>query len=202
MADDVDVTDRQVAFKGYFRVDRYRLRHRLHDGGRSPELVREVFERGHIAAVLPFDPVRDAVVLIEQFRPGAYAAGWQPWLLECVAGIIEQDEMPEDVVRREALEEAGCTLMELIPVARFLSSPGASSETVELYCGRCDSEGISGVHGLQEEGEDILVSVVPVSAAFQMVEEARIVNAKTLVALQWLELHHSEVRQRWLSSDP
>lgn len=202
MTDDVAVIDKCVAFQGYFRVDRYRLQHRLHEGGRSPDLVREVFERGHIGAVLPFDPVRDSVLLIEQFRPGAYAAGWQPWLLECVAGIIEQGETPEEVVRREALEEAGCVVLDLIPVARFLSSPGASSETVQVYCGRVDSEGVSGVHGLPEEGEDILVSVVSADAAFQMVKEGRILNAKTLIALQWLELHHREVRRRWLPSEP
>lgn len=195
--DDVEVTTCSNAFQGYFRVDRYCLRHRLHSGGQSAELQREVFERGHVAAVLPVDMARDAVVLVEQFRPGAYAAGWDPWLIECVAGIIEDGEQVEDVARREAHEEAGCELAELVPIARYLSSPGASSETVQLYCGRVDSRGVGGIHGLIDEGEDIDVKVVPVVEALEWLSAGRILNAKTIIALQWLALHETELRERW-----
>src|SRR5690606_34983427 len=125
----IDIREKITAFKGYFQVDRYRLRHRKFDGGWSEEMTREVFERGHAAAVLLYDPERDAVVLIEQFRPGAYAAGLEPWLIGGVAGITEPGETPEAVVRREAVEGAGCTVAALHPIGSFLASPGACSET-------------------------------------------------------------------------
>ena len=89
---DVEVITKETVFQGYFRVDRYRLRHRTFAGGWTDEMVREVFERGHAVVVLLYDPDRDEVALIEQFRPGAFAAGWNPWLIECVAGIIDEGE--------------------------------------------------------------------------------------------------------------
>ena len=103
---DFEILDRKVGYDGYFRVDVYRVRDRRYDGSWSRALAREVFERGHAAAVLPYDPARDEVVLIEQFRIGAIEAQGGPWQLEIVAGIIEGEESPEDVVRREALESA------------------------------------------------------------------------------------------------
>ena len=142
--EDVELMGREVVYDGYFRLDRYRLRHRQFAGGIGPVLTREILERGQVAAVLPVDPARDRVVLIEQFRPGAWAAGRDPWLLECVAGVIEPGETPEELARREALEEAGCVIADLLPIATFLTSPGATTETVRLFCGRVDSEGVGG----------------------------------------------------------
>ena len=195
---DVQLIDRTTVFDGYFRIDRYRLRHRLHDGGMGREIVREVFERGHVAAVLPVDPWRDRVVLIEQFRIGPCAVGWDPWLIEGVAGIIEPGESPREVCRREAMEEAGCVLGALVPIARYMSSPGAATEVVDLFCGRTDSRGLGGVHGLEEENEDIKVHVTPVEEALAMLGDGRIVNAKTIIALQWLALHYERVKEDWL----
>ena len=194
----VEIIERTTAFDGYFRVERYRLRHRLYRGGMGPEIVREVFERGQVAAVLPVDPQRDEVVLIEQFRIGAYAVGWDPWLLEGVAGIIEPGEDAESVCRREAREEADCELTELVPIAHFISSPGAVTETVHLYCGRTDSTHLGGVFGLAEEGEDIMVKVMRLADALELLENGRIVNAKTIIALQWLALHYQDLKRRWL----
>ena len=128
-SDDVDIREKRTVYQGHFRIDRYRLRHRLHEGGWSAEMSREVFERGHAAAVLPYDPIRDEVVLIEQFRVGAYAAGKSPWLVEIVAGIIDPGETPEEVVRREAREEAGLEVGALERIADYLSSPGGASES-------------------------------------------------------------------------
>ena len=107
MAKDVEILDKSEQYKGYFRINRYRLRHRLYAGGWSGELQRELFERGHAVGVLPYDPAADSVVLIEQFRIGALVAGMEPWLTEIVAGIIEEGEAPEEVARRETREEAG-----------------------------------------------------------------------------------------------
>ncbi len=193
----IEILEKTAVFEGYFRIDRYRLRHSLHDGGMSREIVREVFERGHAAAVLPFDPVRDEVVMIEQFRIGAHAAGQDPWLTEIVAGIIEAGETPEDVARREVREETGLMVTDLWPMAEYLVSPGGASEQVSLFLGRVDSQDAEGVHGLDHEEEDIRVSPLPYRQAFDMLSGGTINNAMTLIALQWLALNHDEVVMKW-----
>lgn len=193
----IEIREKATPFKGYFQVDRYRLRHRKFDGGWTEEMTREVFERGHAAAVLLYDPERDAVVLIEQFRPGAYAAGLDPWLIEVVAGIIEEGETPEEVVRREAVEEAGCTVTALHPIGCFIASPGASSETVVVFCGRCDSRGAGGIHGLDHEHEDIRVLALGRQEALERLAAGGIANLPAVVALQWLALNYTEIRSIW-----
>jgi ADP-ribose pyrophosphatase len=199
--DGVELIEKQAAFCGYFRIDRLRLRFPLYEGGMSREVEREVLERGQVAAVLLVDPDRDCVVLIEQFRPGPYAAGEQPWLIEAVAGVIEGTESAEEMARREAREEANCEITDLFPIMRFFTSPGASTESVALFCGRVDSTHAGGVHGLEEEGEDIRVMVVSVMEALSLLHEGKIVNAKTIIALQWLASNYDEVKKRWLTTD-
>ena len=193
----VEILEKTTPFKGYFQIDRYRLRHRKFDGGWTGEMTREIFERGHAAAVLLYDPAHDRVVLIEQFRPGAYAAGMEPWLIEIVAGIIEPGEAPEEVVRREAVEEAGCTVGELLPIGRFLATPGGSSETVTIYCGRVDSQGAGGVHGLDHEHEDIRVLPLDRAEALARLAAGGVTNLIAAAALQWLALNHTEVMRIW-----
>ncbi len=196
--DDVEIIAKETAYQGYFRIDRYRLRHRHFDGGMGGAHLREVFERGHAAALLPYDPVLDQVVLIEQFRIGAYAAGRQPWLTEIVAGIIEDGEAAEQVVRRELMEEAG---LELIgapePVAEFLVSPGCSTETVTVFSGRVDATGAGGIHGLEHEHEDIRVLAMSFAEAMARLDAGRIGNSPGVVALQWLALNRDALREKW-----
>lgn len=195
---DFHIIEKSTLFRGYFRVDLYRFKHRLFAGGWSGEVRREVFERGHAVVVLPYDPERDGVVMIEQFRIGAAAAGLPMWQLEVVAGIIDQDETPESVARREAQEEANCDILDLVPVYHYLASPGGTSESVRLYCGRVDSRGLGGIHGLADEHEDIRVEVVSFSEAMARLESGRIGNASTIIALQWLALNREGLRRRWL----
>jgi len=194
---EIQILDKTCVFDGYFRIDRYRLRHALHQGGMSREIVREVFERGHAVGVLPFDPDRDEVVMIEQFRIGAYAAGADPWLTEIVAGIVEQGESAEQVARRETAEETGLKVGDLWPMAHYLVSPGGASEMVELFLGRVDAAQAGGVHGVAHEEEDIRVFPLPYADAAALMEQGKIGNAMTLIALQWLMLHHHEVMRAW-----
>lgn len=195
--DDVEIGRQDTAYRGYLRVDRYGLRHRRHDGGWSRWIDRELVERGHGAALLPYDPWADVVVLVEQFRIGAFAAGLPPWQLEIPAGIIEPGESPEAVARRETQEEAGSAVDPIEPIGRFLLSPGALSETVAVYCGRLDSRGLGGVHGLADEDEDIAVTVRPFVAAWRLVEAGAMASAFSVIALQWLALHRPSLRERW-----
>ena len=192
----VSVTHR-VAYQGYFRIGEYRFRHTLFQGGVSAEIKREVFERGYAAAVLPYDPALDHVVLIRQFRAGAHAAGRHPWLWETVAGIIEDGETAADVVRREAQEEAGLVLGELIPIHTYIGSPGGSSETTTTFCGRVDSRGVGGVHGLPTEGEDILVRTFSLDEARTLMAQGELGSATGIITLQWLLLNRDAVRASW-----
>ena len=139
-----------------------------------------------------------AIELIEQFRVGALDKSQNPWLLELVAGLIDKDEEPEQVARREAIEEAGLTLGALWPISAYYPSPGGSDERVHLYVGRCDSRLAAGIHGLEEEGEDIRVHVWSFEEALQAVRDGRIDNAASIIALQWLALNRAEVRGLWV----
>jgi ADP-ribose pyrophosphatase len=193
----VEILDRTVVFDGHFQMVRYRLRHWQFAGGFGPELRREVFLRGHAAAVLPYDPVRDEVALVEQFRVGALETPCDPWLLEPVAGIIEGDESAHEVARREALEEAGVAILDLAPVCSCFMSPGGSSEIVHVFIGRIDARGAGGIFGLKGEGEDIKVHLLPFARVQAWLDEGRLRVASTLLAAQWLARHHPALRARW-----
>ena len=194
---DVEIIARETLYSGFFSMDLYRFRHRLFNGEMSGEIKREIFERGHAAVLLPFDPVRDEVVLVEQIRIAAYDVSESPWLLEMVAGMIEEGESVEDVARREALEEAGLVVGRTKPVLSYLASPGGTSERLSIMVGEVDATTAEGIHGLADENEDIRVHVVSREQAYQWVEEGKIDNAASVIALQWLQLHYQTLRNEW-----
>lgn len=194
---DVEILERRTAFQGFFRLDVVRLRHRLFAGGWSEPMQRELFVRRPAVVMLPYDPQRDQVVMIEQFRPGAIDMPYSPWLLELVAGIMEDGEAPEDVAMREAAEEAGLEVQALEFVHRYQVSPGANTEEVLIFCGLVDAGSAGGLHGLAEEHEDIRVHVWDWSTVATALEQGEIRNAASLIALQWLALHRDGLRSRW-----
>lgn len=197
---DVELFEKEIRYQGFFRIERYRLRHRLFNGQWSRAFTREIFERGHAAAVLPYDPIRDEVILIEQFRAGALDAPGGPWLFEIVAGMIEPDEAAEDVVRRESVEEANCIVTDLIPLYDFLVSPGGTTERIALFCGRVDATHAGGIFGAQHEDEDIKVHVVSLDDALTMLRSGKLNSASAIIALQWLALNRSQVRNTWVNA--
>lgn len=196
-ADDVQLIAKDRVFQGYFAMDRYRVRHRTFDGGWTGDITREIFERGHATVVILYDPVRDEIALIEQFRIGAYAAGEYPWLVECVAGIIDPGETAEQVALREAEEEAGVAPDAIVHIGKYIITPGGSTETVELFCARVDTSRIEGLHGLEHEGEDIRAFTVSVDEAYAMVKQGRIANSMAVIAVQWLMLERAALKARW-----
>ena len=195
---EVEVLESQVGYRGFFRIDVHRLRHRRFDGGVTEVMIREIFERGNAAAVLPYDPKRDEVLLIRQFLPGAYFGGRSPCPLQVVAGMVEEGESEEDVARREAVEEAGCQIRRLERAHAFLPSPGGSSERVVVFCGEADLSEAGGVYGLAEEHEDIRVEVYPAKTAIQLLDDGRIEAGPAVVALSWFARHHKWLRAAWL----
>lgn len=195
--DDVEIKQHQVAYKGYFKVSRYRLRHRLFSGGWSDVFERELFERGKAVAVLPYDPVRDEVVLIRQFRIGALS-DQSPWLIEVVAGMVsKEDKSHEEVAIREAREEADVDIGSLLPMFNYWVSPGGSSEKMFLFCGQVDAANAGGFFGLAHENEDIEVFVWPRQRAYEAIQSGEINNSTAIIALQWLELNYHQLKKRW-----
>lgn len=197
---DFEIQEKTICFQGFFRLERYRLRHHKFNGEWSRSITRELFERGHAAAVLPYDPQTDEVLLIEQFRAGAMSAPGGPWLLEVVAGIIETNETPEQVVTRESIEEASCQINNLIPLYNYMVSPGGTTEQITLFCGQVTMGTVKtgSIHGNHGEDEDIKVHVMSLDKAIKLLNTRRITSANTIIALQWLALNRDSVRQRWL----
>jgi ADP-ribose pyrophosphatase len=193
------VINKKSLYYGFFKLTGYELKHDLFEGGESPVLSREMLDRGHAVAVLPYDPVRDEVVLIEQFRIGAGNDPTGPWLIEIIAGLQEQDESAEEVIHREAQEEAGCEISNLIPVYRYYSSPGSSNEQIQIYFACTETAGLGGIHGIDDEGEDIRVHIVSSEQAFKWLDQGRIDSALPIIALQWFRLNRDEIRKQWLA---
>ena len=182
-------------FEKYFRLDEYSLSHELFGGGDSSVFTREIFERGSVVAVLPYDPERRKVVLIEQFRAGAVEDPDGPWLIESVAGVIEPGESTQQVALRECVEEAGCEIRQLEIISQYYVSPGGTSEHCSVYCGLVDSDGVAGIHGLADENEDIRVMVVDAEEAFAWVREGKIRSSPAVIALLWLELNQARIQK-------
>ena len=192
--DDVELIQRDTLYQGFFRLEALELRHRLFEGGWSDAVRREVHHRFDAVGVLLYDPHRDALVLIEQFRAGAIDDPTSPWKLEFVAGLVDKDESLEDVARREALEEAGCQVGQLTKLHTYYPSPGACNERVTLFCGLVDTQGLGGVYGVDDEHEDIRVHIVTFTHAWELLEQGRLDNAMSLIGLHWLAGQRASLR--------
>jgi len=199
MSKQFEILDKEILYNGFFRMEKYRLKHTLYAGGWSAEISRELFVRGSCVAVLLYDPHTDQVVLIEQFRAGAILQPDRAWLLEIVAGAIEEGETAVEVAYRESMEEAGCEIQELMVINEFYTTPGGASERITLFCGKVDSTQVGGIHGLDHEDEDILVRAVNFKDAYVMLENNEIESAIPIIALQWLALNKDKLQQQWLS---
>lgn len=193
---DVEIISKESVFEGFFKMVKYRFKHKLFAGGWSDVVEREMFERGHAAAMLPYDPKTDQVVIIEQIRIGALEHE-HPWQLEIVAGMIDRDESAEEVIRREAEEEAGITLGRVASVTSYYPSSGGCSEKLDVFVGEVDASKAHGIHGLDYEDEDIRVHVLSREQAYQWVKDGIFENGASIIALQWLQLNHQELRSQW-----
>ena len=195
---DVEILDAEVRFARHLSVEVVRFRHRLFEGGWSGERVFDVVRRGAAAAVLLYDPDEDSVVLIEQFRIAALYGGRSPWQVEAVAGLIDKDEHPEGVARREAKEEANLDpIGPIVPIQTMLPACGSYDEAVHLFCGRVDCRGAGGIYGLADEQEDIRILVKTIPEIEAMLDAGGIDSAHTLISLYWLLRHRERLRREW-----
>lgn len=195
-AADVEIIRREEMYQRFFRVEKVHLRHKLFQGGWGKEINREIFLRGEAVAVVLYDPANDLIGLVEQFRIGALGEPDGPWCYEVVAGMLEAGETPEEVARREILEEANVVPYAMEYICNYLSSPGGSDEKLHLYCGLCDLASAGGVYGLPEEGEDIRVHILAADDVLAELLNGRFNNAAALICLQWLQLNRPRLRQK------
>lgn len=197
----VEVIRQEPAFRGHLKVDKLYLRHGKFDGGMTEQFDREVLWRRDAVCVLPYDPNRDEVVLIEQFRTSALFNGDRAWMIEAVAGLVEDGESIEEVGRRELQEESGLEAIgEMLPITMVYASPGFCCERFHLFCARVDATRAGGIHGLDEEHEDIRVFALPFAEAFAQWEAGKIPNSPATIGLLWLALQREKLRKDW--ADP
>lgn len=197
MKKDYEIIATKSASDGFFKLKRLELRHTSYHGDWCPTVVRERIENLAAAAVLLYDPDKDTVVLVEQFRCGMMGVEDPPWCLEIVAGFCDKDhESPDDVARREVVEETGCEALDMLPIGSFFVSPGFSVEQIYLYVARVDSTRAEGIHGLAHEGEEIRVEVMPREEAMAELF-GRLNSTSALIALQWLDRKRDWLLAQW-----
>lgn len=199
---DVVIESQQRVWEGRFPLDVVRFRHRRFDGRMSGTKTWETWRRGKAAAVLPYDPEGDVVVLIEQFRFPALVAGIEPVLVELPAGLVDDGESPEHTARREMIEEMALAVGELRHIGSYLLTPGGADELCELYVGRvtappADANGVAGHAGMAAEHEDIRVRVWPAQTAIDAALDGRFNNSVAGLGLMWLAARRDRIRAAW-----
>jgi ADP-ribose pyrophosphatase len=195
---EVEIIGAETLFARFLRMDVFEFRHRLYSGEWSAPHRWDVLRRGAAAAVVLYDPDRDCVVMVEQFRLPALLAGAAARQVELAAGLVEPGEAPEAVAIRETREETGLAVAgPLVSIQRYLPSPGASDEIVHLFCARVDAAAAGGVHGLAEEHEDIRVVVKSLAEIEALLDAGAIENSHTLIGLSWLLRHRARLRRLW-----
>ncbi|MBR1777838.1 MAG: NUDIX domain-containing protein [Alphaproteobacteria bacterium] len=195
--ENIEVIGKEPLYQRFFRVDEYFFKYPHYNGEMSGVVSREVMERGNAAGILMYDPDRDQLVFVEQMRVGVFIANEHPWILECAAGIVDPGETPEQVVCREAREEAGAEVLEIEPIIEYFSSPGGLSEKIFLFCGHVHADQVADFAGLQSEDEDIRVVVMSAEEAEKRMTEGKFNNALTIIAMQWFMMNKANLRKKW-----
>lgn len=193
MKNKFEIVARKVVYDGFFKMLKFRVKHALYQGGMCEPYTREVLERGHAVAVLLHDKNRDEIVLIEQFRIGAINDD-KPWMVELVAGIVEAGEVPEEVARREAMEECGAEVGELSLISEYYNSAGGSTETTTLFYAEIDATDVEGIHGLDHENEDIKVIKVSSDEFIQQLDANQFRSGSLVMAGYWFKTHVNRLR--------
>lgn len=193
----IEILGQEWLSQGFMKLAKYTVQHERFDGSMIGPFTREIVLRTTAVGVLPYDPIADKILLIEQFRLAAHLAGMPAWQREVIAGISDKDESPEDLARREAIEEANCAVTDLVEMTRFLLSPGMSNEVLILYCGRMDSRQATGVHGLATEHEDIRSTLFDAKEIPALIEHGTTGNGPLTLALYWMQANRDRLRKLW-----
>ncbi len=184
------IINKKNLYSGFFSLNKYEFIHRKHDGNWSKNIEREVFSGAHVSTLLPYDPIKKEIILIQQFRAGVISRYDENYLYEIVAGMVDSNELPEETAKRECLEETGCKVNKILPILGYFPAPGSSESFYHLFLGEINSFKGERIMGLETENEDILVKSYKVDHIREMLKKDIIKNGLTLIALQWFFLEY------------
>ncbi len=184
------IINKKNLYKGFFELNEIDFTHKKHNGAWTKPIKREIFKGAHVSTLLPYDPIKNKIVLIQQFRAAVISRYSEEMLYEIVAGMIDNDENPEQTAIRECFEETGCRVKKVIPINSYFPAPGSSESFYHFFLGEIDSYDSKQIKGLKNEDEDILVSSFTVNEVKKMLKNKIIKNAATLIALQWFFLNY------------
>ena len=187
------IINKKNIHNGFFKMNEITLKYRKYDGSWSNKIKRELFGGAQVSAVLPYDPLKKEIILIQQFRPGTISKNFDNYLNEIVAGIIDPGEKPETTAKRECMEETGCKVKKLIPIQGYFPAPGSSESFYHLFLAEIETFVGQRILGLKTENEDILVKRYKISEIKKMLQNKQILNGLTLIALQWFFLNMSNI---------
>ena len=189
MKSNFKVTNKKNLYNGFFKMNEVSLKYKKYDGSWSNEIKRELFGGAQVSAVLPYDPIKKEIVLIQQFRPGTISRNTNNYLKEIVAGIIDPGESPEIAAKRECLEETGYKIKKLTSIQGYYPAPGSSESFYHLFLGEVDSKNGKKIMGLDTENEDILVESYNINQVKKMMQNGELINGLSLIAIQWFFLN-------------
>jgi len=184
------ILNQKDLYSGFFKLKKLEFTHQKHDGTWTNKVDREIFSGAHVSTLIPYDSKRKEIVLIQQFRAGVISRYDEDYLYEIVAGIIDDNELPEETAKRECFEETGCIVNKIIPIQGYFPAPGSSESFYHLFLGEVDAFDGERIRGLETENENILVKSYKVQEVRNMLKQGEIKNGLTLIALQWFFLEY------------
>jgi len=184
------IINKKNLYSGFFGLNKYKFIHEKHNGDWTDTVEREIFSGAHVSSLLPYDPVKEEIILIQQFRAGILSRYDEDYLYEIVAGIIDGDEKPQETAKRECFEETGCKVKKIIPIQAYFPAPGSSESYYHLFLGEINSFDGERIKGLESENEDILVKSFKINDVRNMLKKKKIKNGLTLIAIQWFFLEY------------
>ena len=183
------ILSKKNLYDGFFKMNEVKIKYRKYDGNWSNEVTRELFGGAQVSAVLPYDPIKNEIILLQQFRAGTISKKYDNYLFEIVAGIIDKGETPEQAAIRECLEETGCHVKKLTPIQSYFPAPGSSESFYHLFLGEIKTFEGTRIMGIESENEDIKVESFDVDEVKEKLNNKEILNGLTLIALQWFFLN-------------
>ena len=185
MSTKCNIIKKKKIHDGFFKLHELTFTHQKHNGKWSSEIKREIFSGAHVATVIPYDPINKKILLLEQFRSGLLHRKDGPVIIEIVAGIIDEGELPEDAAQRECIEETGCSVKKLKKILSYYPAPGSSESFYHLFLAEIESFEGKRIMGQKDENEDILVGSYSIDEVRNLMKKKKIINGATLIALQW-----------------
>ncbi len=189
MSSKFKIINKKILYNGFFKMNEFTIKFKKYNGNWSKEVKRELFGGAQVSAILPYDPIKKEIILIQQFRPGTISKNFDNYLDEIVAGIVDTGESPENAAVRECFEETGCKVKKIMPIQGYFPAPGSSESFYHLFLGEVNTFEGTRIMGLKNENEDIMVKSYKYESVREKMKNGEILNGLTLIALQWFFLN-------------